>query len=202
MIAGETRVYGHYSQEGLELDDAEMRVLAFIEAVAVGHDAQRGDAGRLGAEEAERRAEQLSASSSSRSTGGRRRSGGCGRRAAAAPAAVDAAKEPNVLLLDEPTNDLDLDTLAVLEDFLLGFKGVLLVVSTVAISSTRCRPALRPRRWRRRRREEMAGLVHQWVEWKRREEEDESGAVVAVVARTARAASAKGSGVEQTSLRV
>ena len=36
---------------------------------------------------------------------------------------------PNVLLLDEPTNDLDIDTLTVLEDFLDGWPGSLLVVS-------------------------------------------------------------------------
>ena len=37
--------------------------------------------------------------------------------------------EPNVLLLDEPTNDLDIDTLTVLEDFLDGWPGTLVVVS-------------------------------------------------------------------------
>ncbi|MCW2774082.1 MAG: transporter related protein [Nocardioides sp.] len=37
--------------------------------------------------------------------------------------------EPNVLLLDEPTNDLDIDTLNVLEDFLDGWPGTLIVVS-------------------------------------------------------------------------
>jgi ABC transport system ATP-binding/permease protein len=36
---------------------------------------------------------------------------------------------PNVLVLDEPTNDLDLDTLAALEDHLDGFSGTLLVAS-------------------------------------------------------------------------
>ncbi|MCX6290974.1 MAG: ABC-F family ATP-binding cassette domain-containing protein [Bacteroidetes bacterium] len=38
-------------------------------------------------------------------------------------------KNPNFLILDEPTNDLDLITLNILEDFLAGFGGCLLVVS-------------------------------------------------------------------------
>ncbi|TYL45369.1 ABC-F family ATP-binding cassette domain-containing protein [Nocardioides sp. BGMRC 2183] len=37
--------------------------------------------------------------------------------------------EPNVLLLDEPTNDLDIETLNVLEDFMDGWPGTLVVVS-------------------------------------------------------------------------
>src|SRR5262249_13224050 len=37
--------------------------------------------------------------------------------------------EPNVLLLDEPTNDLDIDTLTVLEDYLDGWPGTLIVVT-------------------------------------------------------------------------
>ena len=37
--------------------------------------------------------------------------------------------EPNVLLLDEPTNDLDIDTLNVVEDYLDGWPGTLIVVS-------------------------------------------------------------------------
>jgi ATP-binding cassette subfamily F protein uup len=39
------------------------------------------------------------------------------------------ARPCNVLVLDEPTNDLDLETLEMLEDWLLGFTGTLLVVS-------------------------------------------------------------------------
>ncbi|MFV0413958.1 MAG: ABC-F family ATP-binding cassette domain-containing protein [Oscillospiraceae bacterium] len=39
------------------------------------------------------------------------------------------ASAPNVLLLDEPTNDLDIDTLRILEDYLEGFPGAVLVVS-------------------------------------------------------------------------
>ena len=36
---------------------------------------------------------------------------------------------PNVLVLDEPTNDLDIETLAVLEDYLKQFPGVVIAVS-------------------------------------------------------------------------
>ena len=38
-------------------------------------------------------------------------------------------RNPNFLILDEPTNDLDLPTLAVLENFLLDFQGCLVMVS-------------------------------------------------------------------------
>lgn len=36
---------------------------------------------------------------------------------------------PNILLLDEPTNDLDIQTLAILEDYLDHFPGILIMVS-------------------------------------------------------------------------
>ncbi len=36
---------------------------------------------------------------------------------------------PNVLILDEPTNDLDIQTLAILEDYLNRFAGIVIVVS-------------------------------------------------------------------------
>ena len=38
-------------------------------------------------------------------------------------------KNPNFLILDEPTNDLDIQTLNVLEEFLVTFPGCVLIVS-------------------------------------------------------------------------
>ena len=38
-------------------------------------------------------------------------------------------KNPNFLILDEPTNDLDILTLNVLEEYLAGFRGCVIVVS-------------------------------------------------------------------------
>lgn len=38
-------------------------------------------------------------------------------------------KNPNFLILDEPTNDLDIITLSILEDYLINFKGCVIVVS-------------------------------------------------------------------------
>ncbi|MCF6329142.1 MAG: ATP-binding cassette domain-containing protein, partial [Henriciella sp.] len=43
--------------------------------------------------------------------------------------AIALAKATDVLILDEPTNDLDMQTLELLEEMLLGFEGTLLLVS-------------------------------------------------------------------------
>lgn len=43
--------------------------------------------------------------------------------------AATLIKRPNFLILDEPTNDLDIVTLAILEDYLRNFKGCAIVIS-------------------------------------------------------------------------
>ena len=50
---------------------------------------------------------------------------------------VGLASQPNFLLLDEPTNDLDLPSIAALEDFLLSYAGVLVVEPCPVTFSTK-----------------------------------------------------------------
>ena len=45
---------------------------------------------------------------------------------------------PNILFLDEPTNDLDIETLAILEDYLDGFAGAVVIVSHDRYFLDRC----------------------------------------------------------------
>jgi ATP-binding cassette subfamily F protein uup len=42
---------------------------------------------------------------------------------------ITLIKNPNVLVLDEPTNDLDIETMTILEDFLMKYAGCLLIIS-------------------------------------------------------------------------
>lgn len=43
--------------------------------------------------------------------------------------AITLMRQPNFLVFDEPTNDLDILTLSILEDYLIDFKGCVIVVS-------------------------------------------------------------------------
>lgn len=42
---------------------------------------------------------------------------------------ITLIRNPNVLILDEPTNDLDIETMTILEDFLMKYAGCLLIIS-------------------------------------------------------------------------
>jgi ATP-binding cassette subfamily F protein uup len=117
---GATVVPAYLSQEVAELDP-DQRVLQAVESVAPRVMLGRGrelTAGQL--------VERLGFPPARQWTPVGDLSGGERRRLQLLRLLVSGA---NVLLLDEPTNDLDVDTLAELEDTLDGWAGVLIVVS-------------------------------------------------------------------------
>jgi ATP-binding cassette subfamily F protein uup len=117
---GETIVYGHFKQSGIDAkpgtraidlvkEVAEVIPLAngkmlsasqFLEHFLFGPDLQYTPVNKL--------------------SGGERRRLGL---------MMTLIKNPNFLILDEPTNDLDLETMNRLEEFLLGYGGCLLLVT-------------------------------------------------------------------------
>ena len=116
---GTTVKVGHFSQEGRELD-LDQRVYDFIHDIA---DEVRTDEGTFTANQM---MERFLFPSDLQSVPIGRLSGGERRRLYLLSVLMSA---PNVLLLDEPTNDLDVMTLSILEDYLQGFPGPILVVS-------------------------------------------------------------------------
>ena len=116
---GATVKIGHFSQEGRELD-LNQRVYDFIHDIA---DEVRTDEGTFTANQM---MERFLFPGDLQSVPIGRLSGGERRRLYLLSVLMEA---PNVLLLDEPTNDLDVMTLSILEDYLQGFPGPILVVS-------------------------------------------------------------------------
>jgi len=117
---GETIVFGHFSQEGL-VYKKDMRVIEYLKTFAEQFPLASG--GSLSAAQflelflftPDKQYTYLSALS-----------GGEKKRL---QLLTILFKNPNFLILDEPTNDLDLPTLAVLEQFLLDYAGCVLLVS-------------------------------------------------------------------------
>ncbi|WP_455580684.1 ABC-F family ATP-binding cassette domain-containing protein [Dysosmobacter sp.] len=116
---GATVKIGHFSQEGRELD-LNQRVYDFIHDIA---DEVKTDEGTFSANQM---MERFLFPGDLQSVPIGRLSGGERRRLYLLSVLMTA---PNVLLLDEPTNDLDVTTLSILEDYLQGFPGPILVVS-------------------------------------------------------------------------
>ena len=116
---GATVKIGHFSQEGRELD-LNQRVYDFIHDIA---DEVRTDEGTFSANQM---MERFLFPGDLQSVPIGRLSGGERRRLYLLSVLMEA---PNILLLDEPTNDLDVTTLSILEDYLLGFPGPILAVS-------------------------------------------------------------------------
>jgi len=117
---GETIVYGYFTQKGIQLkeDKKVIEVLKDIAEVIVMSDNKKITASQL--------LEHFMFPSNMQYTYVSKLSGGEKRRLYLLTVLM---KNPNFLILDEPTNDLDLLTLNKLEEFLLDFKGCLILVS-------------------------------------------------------------------------
>lgn len=117
---GETIVFGHYQQKGIQIDE-HMRVIDVLKEIA--SVIELADGSRISASQF---LEHFMFTPEMQYTPVEKLSGGEKRRLGLMMTLI---KNPNFLILDEPTNDLDLDTLQILEEFLLNFGGCLIVVS-------------------------------------------------------------------------
>jgi ATP-binding cassette subfamily F protein uup len=120
VVTGSTVRIGHYRQQGLDLppEKRAIDVLKDVAEVVELSDGTRISAGQF--------LERFRFMSDAQYTPVGKLSGGERRRLGLMMALL---AHPNVLILDEPTNDLDLETLQVLEAFLEGFDGCLVIVS-------------------------------------------------------------------------
>ncbi len=117
---GETVYISYYDQESTELDES-MRMIDYVKE---GAELIQASADQLLT--AAQMLERFLFSSSTHYTLIGKLSGGERRRLYLLRKLIEA---PNVLLLDEPTNDLDIQTLAVLEDYLDSFAGTVISVT-------------------------------------------------------------------------
>ncbi|MBA3828603.1 MAG: ABC-F family ATP-binding cassette domain-containing protein [Taibaiella sp.] len=117
---GDTVIFGNFSQQGLEIKE-DMRVIEYVKNIAESFPLAGG--GSISASQfltlflfpPEQQYTYLS-----------KLSGGEKKRLQLLSILF---RNPNFLVLDEPTNDLDLPTLAVLEQFLSDYAGCMLIVS-------------------------------------------------------------------------
>ena len=120
VVIGETVAFGHYRQEGAQWK-ADKRVIDVVRDIADVIPMEKGK--KLTAAELLERflfdRDQQYHQVGTLSGGEKRR----------LHLLTVLMKNPNVLILDEPTNDLDIYTLNALEEYLMEFRGVLVVVS-------------------------------------------------------------------------
>lgn len=117
---GETVVFGYYRQQGIEFDE-EMTVSDFVKKIAEEVVVSNGKVLSVS-----QFMNYFLFSPGKQHTLIRKLSGGEKRRLYLLTILM---KNPNFLILDEPTNDLDILTLNVLEEYLAGFRGCVIVVS-------------------------------------------------------------------------
>lgn len=117
---GDTVVFGNYSQDGLQWKE-DLRVIEYVKQFAETFPLAGG-----GALTATKFLELFLFPPEKQYTYLSSLSGGEKRRLQLLSILF---RNPNFLILDEPTNDLDLPTLAVLENFLADYQGCVLIVS-------------------------------------------------------------------------
>lgn len=120
IVKGETVVFGYYNQEQLKVDD-DKKVIEVIRDIAEFIPLEKGR--QLSAAQL---LEKFLFPRDTHFNFVHKLSGGEKRRLKLLTVLM---KNPNFLILDEPTNDLDIFSLAVLEEYLIDFQGCLIVVS-------------------------------------------------------------------------
>ncbi len=120
VIIGDTVKFGYYSQNGLKFND-QMKVIDVVREVGDHIPLTKGKTIT-----AEQLLERFLFPRSMQRNFVYKLSGGERKRLHLLRVLM---ANPNFLILDEPTNDLDIFTLSILEDYLMQFPGVLLVVS-------------------------------------------------------------------------
>jgi ABC transport system ATP-binding/permease protein len=117
---GDTVVFGNFSQQGLVIKE-NVRVIEYVKSFAENFPLANG-----GSLSAAQFLELFLFTAEKQYTYLQSLSGGEKKRL---QLLTILFKNPNFLILDEPTNDLDLPTLAVLENFLVEYPGCVLIVS-------------------------------------------------------------------------
>ena len=117
---GETVRFGYYSQDGLSFDDGA-KVIDMVTEIA--EHIELGEGRRLSASQF---LQYFLFTAQTQYDYVEKLSGGERRRLYLCTVLM---RNPNFLVLDEPTNDLDIMTLQVLEEFLQGYGGCLIVIS-------------------------------------------------------------------------
>ncbi|MBX2939067.1 MAG: ABC-F family ATP-binding cassette domain-containing protein [Ferruginibacter sp.] len=117
---GDTVVFGHFSQDGLQYTE-DKRAIEYVKEMAEFF--PLADGSKISASQF---MEKFGFSAQQQFTMLSKLSGGEKRRLHLMSVLF---RNPNFLVLDEPTNDLDLQTLRTLEEFLLDYPGCILIVS-------------------------------------------------------------------------
>ena len=120
IVKGDTVVFGHFKQEGLDLSE-DKRIIDVVRDIAEYIPLEKGM--KMTAESL---LEKFLFPRSQQRVYASQLSGGEKRRLHLLTILMS---NPNFLILDEPTNDLDIVTLNILEDYLLQFPGCLIIVS-------------------------------------------------------------------------